>query len=76
VLLGKTDEDMGWHSDPNPFENDEWQVLRQGISTNLVHGKCMVRGEERDILASKSPLYDGTEDRGPGGQFPGCHGAF
>lgn len=23
-LLGKTDEDMGWHSDPDPFMNDEW----------------------------------------------------
>ena len=26
VLIGKTDEDMGWHSDPEPFMQDE---LRQ-----------------------------------------------
>ena len=57
-LIGKTDEDMGWHSDPDPFKNDEWRVLKEGISTYHVHGKCMVRGEEHDILASKSPLYE------------------
>lgn len=57
LLIGKTDEDMGWHSNPNPFENDEWQVLHKGISTHMVHGKCMAQGEERDILASKEPLY-------------------
>lgn len=58
VLLGKTDEDMGWHSNPDPFQNDECRVLYQGESTYRVHGKCMARGEERDILASKSPIYD------------------
>ena len=69
VLLGKTDEDMGWHSDPDPFANDEWRVLHEGIKTNLVHGKCMARGKERDILASKSPLYSGTEIVGLVGSF-------
>ena len=58
MLLGKTDEDMGWHSDPDPFQNDEWKVLKDGISTFRTHGKCMARGEERDILASKSPIYE------------------
>jgi PAS domain S-box len=58
VILGKTDEDMGWHSDPDPFRNDEWKVLREGISTERVHGKCVIRGEEKDIIASKSPIYE------------------
>lgn len=22
-LIGRTDEDMGWHSDPDPFRSDE-----------------------------------------------------
>ena len=57
-LIGKTDEDMGWHSDPDPFQNDEWRVLKKGESTVRVHGKCMARGLERDILASKSPIYE------------------
>lgn len=56
-LIGKTDEDMGWHSNPDPFEDDEWKVLHQGIRTHMVHGTCLVKGEEREILASKSPVY-------------------
>ena len=57
MILGKTDEDMGWHDDPNPFKNDEVQVLQKGISISRVHGKCLSHGEERDILVSKSPVY-------------------
>jgi PAS domain S-box-containing protein len=57
-LIGRTDEDMGWHSDPDPFQNDEWRVLKKGESTFRVHGKCFARGKERDILASKSPIYE------------------
>jgi len=68
-LIGKTDEEMGWHSNPDPFENDEWQILRQGISTHMVHGKCVARGEERDILASKKPLYANGKIIGLVGSF-------
>ena len=57
VLIGKTDEDMGWHPDPDKFKDDELRVL-QGESTRLVHGTCVIRGKVRDILASKSPLYE------------------
>lgn len=56
VLIGKTDEDMGWHSDPEPYRQDELRVLK-GKSTYKVQGKCFIRGEERDIIASKRPLY-------------------
>jgi len=69
VLIGKTDEDMGWHSDPDPFKNDEVQVLQKGISTYRIHGKCIAQGKERDILASKSPFYDN-------GKIVGLVGAF
>ena len=68
VLLGKTDEDMGWHSDPEPFKQDELRVL-SGKSTYKVQGKCFIRGEERDIIASKRPLYDGDEIVGLVGSF-------
>ena len=56
VLIGKNDEDMGWHSDPVPFMQDELRVL-SGETTYKVQGKCIVRGLERDIIASKKPLY-------------------
>jgi len=60
---------MGWHDDPNPFKNDEIKVLQKGISISRVHGKCTVNGEERDILASKSPVYRD-------GQIIGLVGSF
>ena len=68
VLIGKTDEDMGWHSDPEPFKQDELRVL-SGHSTYKVQGKCIIRGEERDIVASKRPLYDGDRIVGLVGSF-------
>lgn len=57
VILGKTDEEMGWHINPDPFKNDELRVIQNGESTYRVHGTCIVKGKVRDIVASKSPLY-------------------
>ena len=68
VLIGKNDEDMGWHSDPEPFKQDELAVLA-GKSTYKVQGKCFIRGEERDIVASKHPLYKDGEIIGLVGSF-------
>ncbi|MBR4542959.1 MAG: diguanylate cyclase [Lachnospiraceae bacterium] len=68
ILIGKTDEDMGWHSDPEPFKHDELLVL-SGRSTYKVQGKCFIRGEERDIIASKRPLYEGDKIVGLVGSF-------
>lgn len=68
ILIGKNDEDMGWHSDPEPYKEDELRVL-SGESTYKVPGKCIIRGEERDIIASKSPIYDGDEVIGLVGSF-------
>ena len=68
VLIGKNDEDMGWHSDPEPYKQDELRVL-SGKSTYKVQGKCFIRGEERDIIASKRPLYEGDEIVGLVGSF-------
>ncbi len=68
VLIGKNDEDMGWHSDPEPFKQDELRVLA-GESTYKVLGKCEVKGEERDIIATKRPIYHGGEVVGLVGSF-------
>lgn len=69
AILGKNDEDMGWHSDPNPYKNDELRVLKEGISTFRVPGKCFAKGEERNIVASKSPLIVGGKIIGLVGSF-------
>lgn len=68
ILIGKNDEDMGWHSNPEPFKQDELAVL-SGKSTYKVQGKCFIRGEERDIVASKRPLYKDGEIVGLVGSF-------
>ena len=57
-LLGKNDEEMGWHVDPQPYKSDEEMILESGIRTNEVEGHCLNRGEIRDIIASKMPIYD------------------
>lgn len=69
MLIGKTDEDIGWHTDPDPYKNDEIQIIQNGTSTYRVHGKCMARGENRDIVASKSPLYIDGKIAGLVGSF-------
>lgn len=56
-ILGKTDEDMGWHVEPTAFMNDELDVLQNGRHISLAKGKCIARGKQRTILASKFPIY-------------------
>ena len=68
ILIGKTDEDMGWHNDPEPFKQDELRVLA-GHSTYKVAGKCIIRGEDRDIIATKRPIYEDGEIVGLVGSF-------
>ena len=57
AILGKTDEDMGWHIDPIPFKEDELRVLNEGAHIRDRVGHCIVHGEVRDIMASKAPVY-------------------
>lgn len=57
-IRGKNDEDLGWHVQPGHFQNDEMSVIHEGVTTHNEPGQCMRDGEMRDILASKTPLYD------------------
>ena len=68
-LIGKTDEDIGWHVDPEPYKSDEEKVLSGRGQTYLVPGTCICKGEIRDILASKMPLYANGEIVGLMGYF-------
>ena len=54
-VLGKNDEEMGWHVSTDAFKNDELRVL-EGDSIINAKGTCIARGGVRDILASKIPL--------------------
>lgn len=68
-VLGKTDEDMAWHVDNEPFKNIEETVLKEGITARHVIGSCLVRGRLKTIAATKFPVYDGGKIVGLAGYF-------
>ena len=57
-IRGKNDEDLGWHIHPDRYMSDELQVIREGKTFRNIPGRCMNNGENKEILASKTPLYD------------------
>ncbi|MBO6138256.1 MAG: EAL domain-containing protein [Lachnospiraceae bacterium] len=57
VLIGKTDEDMNWHLNPDPYKKDEERVLHSGDYISMAPGKVLSKGVICDILASKCPIY-------------------
>ena len=57
-IIGKNDEEMGWHVHPDLYMNDEYRVINEGVTIHNVPGKCISKGENKAILASKEPLYD------------------
>ncbi|MDO4522246.1 MAG: EAL domain-containing protein [Eubacteriales bacterium] len=68
-ILGKTDEDMGWHTDNEPFYSDEEEVISRGGRMMNRLGKCIIRGVQHDIMASKEPIYQDGEIVGLWGCF-------
>lgn len=67
-IIGKTDEEMAWHTDDEPFHDDEVQVL-QGHKIYDARGVCLCKGQLRDIIATKRPLYSHGEIVGLVGYF-------
>ena len=57
-IAGKNDEDLGWHVHADGYRNDEEQILEEGLVTHYVPGNCIKNGENREIVASKAPIYD------------------
>ena len=60
-VLGKNDEDMGWHVETDPFKNDELRVLEQGELILNAQGTCIARGEVHTIRANKVPIRKNGE---------------
>ncbi|MBO6137936.1 MAG: GGDEF domain-containing protein [Lachnospiraceae bacterium] len=58
AILGKTDEDMGWHIDPEPFKQDERTVIKEGVSLCEQHRTCIIKGKVRHISATKMPILN------------------
>lgn len=57
-IIGKTDEDMGWHIDPEPYMCDEYDIIEKGKKIYDSPGKCIIRGKVRHIMATKLPIED------------------
>ena len=69
-IRGRNDEDLGWHIRPDHYMNDEMRVIHEGVSLHNIPGRCMNQGENREILASKAPIYDRN------GEIQGLIGCF
>ena len=69
-ILGKNDEELGWHVHPDSYKTDEYKVIHEGLTLHNMPGRCMNAGENREILASKTPLYDAN------GEIKGLIGYF
>ena len=69
-IIGRNDEELGWHVHPDHFMNDEYKVIHEGAVLHNMTGSCMCHGENRTILASKTPLYDAN------GEIIGLLGCF
>ncbi|MBQ9320554.1 MAG: diguanylate cyclase [Acidaminococcaceae bacterium] len=57
-IVGKNDEEVGWHVHSDRYMNDELEVINEGKTVQFIPGLCMSEGENREIMASKTPLYD------------------
>lgn len=57
-VLGRTDEDMGWHVDDGPYRDAELEVLQKGRVIQNQPGQCIIRGVLHHITCYKWPLYN------------------
>ncbi|WP_444224276.1 EAL domain-containing protein [Dialister succinatiphilus] len=69
AILGKTDEDMGWHLGDSTYKAEEEKVLQKGQISYNARGKCIAKGKLHSIRATKVPVYDGNEIIGLLGWF-------
>lgn len=68
-IIGKTDEDMGWHTEPEKFKGIEEKVL-QGENYGSACTMNLIQGRQREIIATKSPIFDKN------GEIEGLVGSF
>lgn len=69
-ILGKTDEDLGWHMGTDLFKKEESRILTEKISIYRIHEKCSFHRKKRNIVISESPVL------GSSGKVTGIVGCF
>ncbi|MCR4901345.1 MAG: EAL domain-containing protein [Butyrivibrio sp.] len=68
-IIGKTDEDMHWHVDNNPYMDDEIDVINHGKYVCNAPGQCIVKGVVHNIVCYKMPIYSDNQIIGLIGYF-------
>ncbi len=68
-VVGKTDEEVGWHIDDANYYDDEIEVLEKGEVIRNSIGQNIVNGQMRNIAANKFPIYHKNEIIGLMGYF-------
>lgn len=69
VLIGKTDEDLGWNIHDRVYREAEMAVLEKGEVMRDVLGQCLVQGRLHQIASTKFPIYRGKRIIGLLGYF-------
>ncbi|MGN1024345.1 MAG: EAL domain-containing protein [Lachnospiraceae bacterium] len=68
-ILGKTDEEVGWHPNGEEYRKDELAILKTGQMCVQVPGRCIANGKAHTIYATKWPTYQGGKISGLMGFF-------
>lgn len=68
-IIGKTDEEIGWHVDGDKFKNIEESVINLGKSFVNQKGNNIVNGKVMEIFATKFPIYNSGKIVGLMGYF-------
>lgn len=68
-IIGKTDEELGWHLNDTPFESDEHELLSKGYAIYNKSTINIINGRSHNIVASKIPIYHDNKIVGLVGYF-------
>lgn len=68
-ILGRTDDEVGWHPKDEPYRTDENEVMDKEELHLLVPGRCIAKGIAHNILATKWPVYRNGRTAGLMGFF-------
>lgn len=68
-VLGKTDDQIGWHKDNGPFRDDELRVLQEGRPVINAQTTQVFNGITSHIMACKFPIFDHGQIVGLVGYF-------
>lgn len=68
-ILGKNDEEMGWHPDDTKYRSDEYDVIKKGTIVRNSPGEVYAKGAKVNILSTKYPIYRNGKIEGLIGYF-------